>query len=56
MIISEKGMYRARYHGKKAAQSFGSFGSKKVEDSPCYAKTNSQIIGSKTQQIKVKII
>ena len=39
MLIREKGMYRARYHEKKAAQSFDSFGSKKVEDFPCYAKT-----------------
>ena len=39
MLISEKGMYRARYHGKKQLSHSAVLAVKKVEDFPCYAMT-----------------
>ena len=55
MFISEKGMYRARYHEKKQL-SHSAVLAVRWKTFHVMQRQNSQIIGSKTQQIKMKIL
>ena len=56
MLISGKGMYRARYPEKKQLSHSAVLAVKRWKTFRVMQRQNSQIIGSKTQQIKMKIL